>query len=78
MFTIEMDWDETAITILDQYGHYEDIQFVVFDDIVYIRQWDEDLDRFNTIAMSPDMFDEFRAALELPEGAYMTVKKNAN
>jgi hypothetical protein len=75
MFTIEMDWDETAITVLDQEGKYEDVQFVVFDDIVYIRQWDEDLDRFDTIVMSPEMFEEFRTALNLPEGAYMTVKK---
>jgi len=75
MFTVEMDWDETAITILDQEGNYEDVQFIVFDDIVYVRQWDEDLERFNTIAMSPDMFDEFRVALNLPEGSYMTVKK---
>lgn len=75
MFTVEMDWDDTTITILDQTGNYEDVQFVVFDDIVYIRQWDEDLDRFDTIVMSPEMFEEFRAALNLPEGAYMTVKK---
>jgi hypothetical protein len=75
MFTIEMDWDETAITILDQTGNYEDVQFLVFDDIVYIRQWDEDLEKFDTIVMSPEMFDSFRSALNLPEGTYMTVKK---
>lgn len=75
MFTVEMDWDDTTITILDQAGNYEDVQFVVFDDIVYIRQWDEDLEKFDTIVMSPEMFDEFRAALNLPEGAYITTKK---
>jgi hypothetical protein len=75
MFTIEMDWDETAITILDQTRNYEDVQFLVFDDIVYIRQWDEDLEKFDTIVMSPEMFDSFRSALNLPEGTYMTVKK---
>jgi hypothetical protein len=74
MFTVEMDWDETAIIILDQNGGYEDVQFIVFDDIVYIRQWDEDLNRFNVITMSPIMFEEFRSALELPEGAYMLSK----
>jgi hypothetical protein len=74
MFTIEMDWDETAITVLDQYGNYEDVQFIVFDDIVYIRQWDENWERFNMIAMSPEMFDEFRSALDLPEGSYMLTR----
>jgi hypothetical protein len=75
MFTIEMDWDETAITILDKAGNYEDVQFIIFDDIVYIRQWDDDFNRFNVIAMSPDMFDDFRTALNLPSGIYTTVTK---
>lgn len=72
MFTIEMDHDETRVTILDESDYYEDVQFVIFDDIVYIRQWSEELDLFETIAMSPEMFDEFRKALDLPEGAYRT------
>ena len=38
MFTIEMDWDETAITILDPDGEYEDLQVIAYDDIVYMRQ----------------------------------------
>lgn len=71
MFTIEMEWDETAITILDQRGEYEDVQFLIYDDIVYIRQWDEDMQRHVLIAMSPEMFDELVVASELPEGSYM-------
>lgn len=74
MFTIEMDHDETTVTILDENDGYEDVQFLIFDDIVYIRQWNEELDLFETIVMSPDMFDEFRKALDLPEGAYHTRK----
>ena len=74
MFTIEMDHDETRVTILDESDHYEDVQFVIFDDIVYIRQWDEFFEKFQTIAMSPDMFDEFRNALDLPEGSYRVKK----
>lgn len=74
MFTIEMDHDETLVTILDENDNYEDVQFAIFDDIVYIRQWNEELDVFETIAISPEMFDEFRKALDLPEGAYHTRK----
>jgi hypothetical protein len=72
MFTIEMEHDETTITILDDLGGYEDVQFAIFDDIVYIRQWNDDLDQFETIAISPEMFDEFRKALDLPVGLYQT------
>jgi hypothetical protein len=38
MFTIEMDWDETAVQVLDQTGEYEDVEYILYDDIVYIRQ----------------------------------------
>jgi len=65
-----MDHDETTVTILDDEGNYEDIVFNIFDDIVYVRQWDDFLDTFSAIAMSPEMFDEFIAALQSPVGAY--------
>jgi hypothetical protein len=71
MFTIEMQWDELSIRILDQTGEHEDVEFLVYDDIVYIRQWDEDLEKHILIAMSPIMFDELVASTELPEGSYM-------
>lgn len=70
MFTIEMDWDETAITILDDEGQYEDLQVIMYDDIVYIRQWNEDLDRFSMIAVSPAMMLALQTSFKLPSGAY--------
>ena len=70
MFTIEMDWDETAITILDDEGQYEDLQVIMYEDIVYIRQWNEDLDRFSMIAVSPAMMLALQTSFKLPSGAY--------
>lgn len=75
MFTIEMDWDETAVQVLDQSGQYEDVEYIIYDDIVYIRQWDEDLQRYSVIAMTAAMFRDFGFALDLPEGAYITKRK---
>jgi hypothetical protein len=71
MFTIEMDWDETAITILDPDGEYEDLQVIAYDDIVYMRQWDEDIQRFILMSFSPKMFLSLMQSFKLPEGAYM-------
>jgi hypothetical protein len=71
MFTIEMDWDETSLTILDNTGHHEDVQFLIYDDIVYIRQWDQDGNDYALIEMSPEQFNEMTAAMHLPEGAYL-------
>ena len=71
MFTIEMDWDETAITVLDKTGENEDVQFLIYDDIAYIRQFDNDTNRFSIITMSPDQIGEIIASMNLPEGAYL-------
>lgn len=75
MFTVEMDWDETAIVILDDAGHYEDLQMMMYEDIVYLRQWDEDLRRHNYIVVSPEMMLAFQKAWHLPEGAYRFARK---
>ena len=72
MITIEMDHDETLITLMDTENNYEDVQFIIYDDIVYIKQWDEDLQVNMLVAMSPVMFDALITAMNLPEGAYVT------
>ena len=71
MFTIEMDWDETAITVLDQTGENEDVHCLIYDDVAYIRQFDNDTNRFSIITMSPDQIGEIIASMNLPEGAYL-------
>lgn len=70
MFTIEIDWDETAITILDPEGKKEDLQVYMYDDVVYIRQWMEEIERFLVIEASPLQFLSLINAMKLPEGAY--------
>lgn len=70
MFTIEMELDEVAITVLDDSGQYEDMQVFMYDDIVYIKQWDEETTRHRTIAVTPQMFKELTLAMNKPEGAY--------
>jgi hypothetical protein len=75
MFTNEIDHDEICITVLDDHAFHEDLRVLVYDDIVYIQQWNEEEDDFMTICISPDMFDEFTKALKLPEGAYRSVPK---
>ena len=53
MFTIEMDWDETAITILDESGEFEDFQVFMYDDIVDDDEDQEDVDeRYDSIISS--------------------------
>jgi hypothetical protein len=72
MFTVEMDHDETIVTILDDVGVRGDVSFFFYDDMVYIRQYDEKKDKYDIILMSPEMWQEFMEAWNRPEGAYVT------
>jgi hypothetical protein len=71
MFTNEIEFDETITTILDDCGQYEDVQFFIDDNEVYIRQWNETRGQCELIAMSHRMFEEFLQALKKPEGSYI-------
>jgi hypothetical protein len=71
MFTVEIDHDETVVTVLDDVGIRGDVSFFFYDDMIYIRQYDEKKDKYDIILMSPEMWDEFMTAWNSPEGAYV-------
>lgn len=70
MFTNEFEFDETVSTIMDDEGQYEDVHLIITDDNVFIRQYDEDMDKYEVIQMSPKMFEELLKALHKPEGMF--------
>jgi hypothetical protein len=74
MYTVEFDHDEITITIIDDSGIHEDVIVNSFDDIVFIRQWDEDAKKIEAVAMSPGQWEELIAAINSPEGAFITSK----
>ena len=41
MFTVEMDFDEIEITVLDDGDRFEDVKVFSYDDVIYIRQFSE-------------------------------------
>ena len=73
MFTIEHDheYNETVVTILDTTEEFEDVtvHFTANGD-AFIRQWEDNLDNFNVIGMTADMYRKLMKAWELPQGAY--------
>ena len=71
MFTVEFDHDNIEITVLDDTDGYEDLKVDAFDDIVYIRQWNEDLGEFNVVVISPKMWEELIVAVQGPEGSFV-------
>jgi len=77
MFTVEMDADlgkAILITSLDEENIYEDVSVLVYDDEVYIQQYDDDYDTNNIIIMSIDQWSDLIDSLDLPSGAYMRSK----
>lgn len=72
MYTVEMDLDEIEITVLDDSGRYEDVKVFSYDDVVYIRQFNEKRNKWDLIQMSPEMYAELMTAWQSPEGAFVT------
>ena len=76
MFTIEHEEDETIITILDEEGELEDVGVLMYEDRVFIRQWNEHRQQFDLIAMNADMYYKLMQAWTMPEGTYVIERKN--
>ena len=70
MFQNEIDWDETITHLIDDYAVHEDVQLIIDDNEVFIRQWNEQLQKYDLIVMSHKMFLELQQALQHTEGLF--------
>lgn len=75
MFTVEMDHDEIVITTLDTTDNYEDVTVRLYDDEVYISQWNEDHQYFDSVIMTSEMYYSIMQAWTKSEGAYKINRK---
>ena len=75
MFTVEFEPDAAVITTLDQKDMFEDVELVIGDGIVTIRQVDEWDDVYQLIMMSEQQLQDILAAYNSPEGAYRQVAR---
>lgn len=71
MFTVEMEFDETVVTVVDDTGQLEDVKCHLMDDVVYFRQYNEVSNRDELIQITPLMWKELVLAFESPEGAFI-------
>ena len=76
MFTNEFDWDNgsaSITTILDETGSQQDVQLIIADDGVYIRQFpDDDWKPADLICLTHKMFYDMVEALNHTEGFFVT------
>lgn len=71
MFSVEHEFDNTTVTVLDDSGEQEDVAVILFDDVVYIRQYVEDTDLASVVTMTPKMFAEMIEAYNRGEGSFI-------
>jgi hypothetical protein len=77
MFTVEMDTDggtSCTITTLDSTGGQADVEVMIYDDMVAIRQC-IDVDNevmTDLIVMSPMQWADIINAMQMPSGSYYT------
>lgn len=74
MFTIETDFDETLITILDDTAELDDVGVIIYDDYIHIRQWNEKRQYYDVVTMKPEMYWKLMQAWKLPDGIYVLEK----
>jgi len=75
MFTNEFDFDNgsaSITTILDETAQHEDVQLIIDDEAVYIRQFPEKGPPADLISMTPKMFKDMMEAMNHPEGFFVT------
>jgi len=75
MLTVEIDFDCTVITTLDETASYEDVEVVLDDTTVFIAQYVEDTNSRQVLELSYQQLIDIMMAIDLPEGAYYTTPK---
>ena len=75
MFTIEHEFDETLITLVDEGTAplREDVVIHARDDRIIVEQW-KGGGKMARVTLSPSQLADLAAALDLPEGVYQRVR----
>lgn len=71
MYTVEFEPDAAVIISIDESAKCEDIEVIIAeDDVVFLRQFVEELNNHQLISISYQQLLDIMAALKSPEGAF--------
>jgi hypothetical protein len=74
MFTVEEEFDETVVTVLDSQGEFQDIKMYFGEESVLITQTINDDDVWvSVIEMSDRQWEKLILAYNSTQGTYKTV-----
>jgi len=71
MFTVEEEFDESIVTILDVNGQYEDIIMYYCENGIYITQYNEQTDKDTIIELTTEMWETMIEAYNRTNGTYI-------
>lgn len=76
MFTVEFESDASVIRSLDETGELDDIEMILDDDgFVFIRQWDDSLEKYEMIVMTYQQLLDLIVSLKQTEGTFLAVPR---
>jgi len=76
MFTVEFESDASVVKSLDDSGEFSDVEMIIADDdVVFIRQWDEDMQKYEMLVMCYQQLLDLFVSMHQTEGAFKTFKK---
>ena len=79
MYTVEIDFDSATITSMDDTGQMPDVKVELFDNIdVQITQYDDVLETYQSISMTPRQWLEITTGMHSTEGAYRIEYRGAS
>mgnify|MGYP003633399620 CR=1 FL=1 len=74
MFTVEFEHDSSVIRSLDESGEMDDVELILDGSgTVYMRQWDENLEKYEMLVMTYQQLLDLVSSLHQTEGLFMTV-----
>jgi len=72
MITVEHEFGEDIITIIDPDGRFNDIEVILRSDtFCYLRQYNDTDNKYEVITCSPVMVDMLMRSYSLKEGVYV-------
>ena len=72
-FTVDEEFDESVITVLDTNGKYDEIVIYFSENGVYVVQYNESTEVESTIEISTEMWETMIEAYNRTSGTYVTV-----
>ena len=71
MFTNEIEFDRTITTLMDEEDIVNDVQIIIDDECVYIRQFNDASNTYDLITFTSKMYFEMLISRERGDGMFL-------